>query len=302
MSENDEAMIEHMSSIVHVEKRSFSFKDFLSFKVNDKLYTLQHGTIRNKFSKLLQKGEIEIVYNSGIAFYTLKGVPVGKKITPNGIGISSDHPYYRLIQDLVLDKYAIHNIHLNFKVNYIWSIFSNNSSFKMNYQSKDIKLAEWIFDNDTFVSVTVHKTDTVTVIIRCSYRPFTLDMLGIIDFTNILAKIEDRISQLIFANSDHKMKDSIQKLKVQALSSSCPSYKNWIVSMWHFGADSRVTYSGKTFSIKWEIAENIINQIYSKEFRNGKSRRIRLERQEYPHKKILEAIEQKLDPNNATLN
>src|SRR5215216_3040987 len=130
MSEKDQAMIEHMSYIVHIEKRPFCFKDFLSFTVNDKLHTLTPGTIRNKFSELHKKEEIELVYNSGIAFYTLKGVPVGKQITPNGIGISSDHPFYRFIQDLILDKYAIHNIHLKFKVNNIWSIFSNNSCFK----------------------------------------------------------------------------------------------------------------------------------------------------------------------------
>ena len=68
MSELSDAMLEHMAYIVHVEKRPFSYKDFISFQVNGKNYTMDHGTIRNYFYKLKKHGELEFEYNSRIAY------------------------------------------------------------------------------------------------------------------------------------------------------------------------------------------------------------------------------------------
>ena len=288
MSEIYDAMMEYMAYIVYIEKRPFYSKDFLSFTVNDKDYKMAYGTIRNYFCKLKKDSKIELVYNSGTAYYTLKDISVGKQITPNHIGISYNHPFYRLIQDLPLDNVSIHNIHLKFEVTDIWSMFSNRPHFEMNPQSKDIKLAEWRFDKDVFVTVTVHRTNTVTVIIGCSLRPFALNFLGLSDFVELLTRIEERLSNLPYRILGQSERDSIGHLTF-----TVPSYKNWIVKMWHIGIDSKVTYSGETFSVKWEIAQNVIVQIYSKKFRNGK-RRIRMERQEYPNKEILDVVEEKL--------
>jgi hypothetical protein len=72
LTELDDAMLEHMAYIVHIEKRPFSFKDFCRFEVKDKEYKMSHGTFRNKISKLIKKGIVKLEYNSHIAFYTLK--------------------------------------------------------------------------------------------------------------------------------------------------------------------------------------------------------------------------------------
>lgn len=80
-----------------------------------------------------------------------------------------------------------------------------------------------------------------------------------------------------------------------------PKYKQWIVNMWHFNADSKTEYTGEKFSIKWEIAQNIIIQVYSKKFKNKKTR-IRIEKQEYPRKALLHIIEEKLSSNNDKLD
>ena len=47
--------LEHMAVIVFIEKRTFSYKDFLSFEYNSKEYKFEHGTIRNIFSKQNKK-------------------------------------------------------------------------------------------------------------------------------------------------------------------------------------------------------------------------------------------------------
>ncbi len=55
LTELDDAMLEHMTYIVFVERRPFSFKDFFRFEVNGKEYKMEHGTFRNKISKLNKK-------------------------------------------------------------------------------------------------------------------------------------------------------------------------------------------------------------------------------------------------------
>jgi hypothetical protein len=291
MTEIYDAMIEHIGNIVHIEKRPFCYKDFISFTVNDKNYTMTHGTIRNYFFKLKKDEEIELVYNSGIAYYTLKGISVGKSITPNHMGIAYSHPFYRFIQDLPLGKKSIHDIHLRFSLPDLWLTFSSNTSFNVNQYSKDIKIASWKFDGGLVDSkVIIHRTDTVSVIIGCSFRPFPLDIPGIIHLSNILTSIEERIDRLIDDNLSKKdlfIKDNPRPNLI------VPNHNEWIITMWHFGFDSLIEFSGEKFCIKWETAENMLIQIYSKSFKDNKSK-IRLERHECPNKTFIEAIEQKL--------
>jgi hypothetical protein len=71
--------------------------------------------------------------------------------------------------------------------------------------------------------------------------------------------------------------------------------------MWHFNADSKTEYTGEKLSIKWEIAQNVIIQVYSKIFKNKKTR-IRIEKQKYPRKAVLHIIEEKLSSNNDKLD
>jgi hypothetical protein len=193
---------------------------------------------------------------------------------------------------------------LKFKSKDIWSIFSfsSNPTFKLNSISKDIRLGRWkIIDNSNntyiIVLVTVHRTNTVSVIIGCSYNPFPLDIPGIIDLSNVLTIIEERINTLIHATvNDVIFNNTIGELPQLII----PSYKEWIVCQWHFGADCLVEYSGEKFCMKWKTAEKIMIQAYSKVFKNKKSR-IRLERHESPNKRFLEAIEEKLYNNNSWL-
>jgi len=67
----------------------------------------------------------------------------------------------------------------------------------------------------------------------------------------------------------------------------------WIVTMWHFGADALTQYTGERFCISWKVAKGILVRVYSKKF-GGKKFTIRLEKQEYPRKPLVEVIQEKL--------
>ena len=158
MTELDDAMLEHMAYIVLVERRPFSFQDFLDLTVNGKEYKMEDGTFRNKISKLNKRGTVELLFNSHVAFYTLKGHKLGKSAIThdhtgvtnsyNSSGMSSssnstsitNHNYksgngylYESIISLPLEHNSIHDIRLNFKAKGIWSMLYNH--YNNNYLS-----------------------------------------------------------------------------------------------------------------------------------------------------------------------
>ena len=131
MTERDDAMQEHMAYLVFIEHRPFSYLDFLSFKVNGVQYNMSHGIFRNKISKLIGADKVELVCNSGLGFYSLKGIQVQKKLmTPNHMGVvssvtavtgvinptSTPLSICNIIKELPLNNNSLHDIHLKFQV------------------------------------------------------------------------------------------------------------------------------------------------------------------------------------------
>ena len=279
-------MQEHMASIVFSEGRPFSFKDFLHFTVDGKIYKMAPGTFRNKVLALKKNGEVELDYNSGIAFYTLIGHRFGKPMTPNHTVVHHNDPTYNMLQNLPVDKHSIHDIRLRFNVPGIWTLLSNNQHFNRNEKSQDIAIPSWI-RNNVIVRIFIHKTDTVSVILGCSLHPIPLDFNGIIRFFNLLVRIEERL-QSILNNST--------PINSNKKYNSIPDYRKWVVTMWHFGRDASVEYAGERFCISVERLQHILTRIYVKDF-NGKNR-IRVERQEYPKKTLIDAIDEKLGVTN----
>ena len=348
MTELDDVMLEHMAYIVYLEKRPFSFKDFCRFEVNDKEYRITHGTFRNKISKLNKKGIVEVVYNSQIAFYTLKVNRFGKSAithdhtggtinynsssnnrrwsntssststTTNYNHRSGNGYLYDLITNLPLDHKSIHDIRLKFKVEGIWSMlynyYNNNKNkqsnpieLSMNIHNKDILFATWEVNNDILIRVIVHKTDNISVIVACSLRPIPITFDGISKFTEILTRTEERISNMIQniyekgyydeSNDSLNPENTITSTTATAATTiSIPHYNTWIVTMWHFGADSMLQCYGEKFSITVEDGRNVLFRVYTKQ-REPNDTRIRIERQEYPRKSIIDAINEKLDKN-----
>ena len=186
-------MEERMASIVLSERKPFCYFDFLRFEVAGFEYRMTHGTFRNKISKLMENGEVEVSYHSVQTFYTLKGHKFGKPMTPYHMGVSPHNSFYQMIKDLPLDRNSLHDIRLWFKVPGIWSLLSSNSEYRINPRSKDIRLPG-INENDLFIEVTVHRPDTVSIVVGCSYTPIAVDVSGIIRLTNALTIVRERLS------------------------------------------------------------------------------------------------------------
>jgi hypothetical protein len=296
-------MIIHIYHLVHDEQRPFSYLDFMKFEVDGLEFKMTHGTFRNNVSSLMKEGLVEVSYKSHITFYTLKGVKFGiaRRIamtddhmvvtTPYTTHQLSSNPVYRIIKDLPIEKNSVHDIRLKFKVPEIYHVIVSQTAHSLLYGcvtnpiSKDISLRVWQIENLN-VKVVIHKTDTVSVIIGCSYSPIAVDVAGIIRLTNALSVVRERLSTLV--SHDYDNSSDVSKI---------PDCMKWMVTMWHFGADSSVEYTGKRFSATWGIAQDALIRVYSKTMKDHK-RRIRLERQEYPKTTLALALEQKINHNN----
>lgn len=307
MSELDEVMKEHMAYIVLSENRPFCVRDFLRFEVDGKEYRMTAGTFRNKISGLRKSGDVEDDYSSVTAFYTLKGYRFGKSMTPTHTGgksLSND-PFARMIQSLPMDNNALHDIRLRFEVKGIWKyLFTYHSELSIRQSSNDILIPTWNFD-DLLVRVTVHRTDTVSISVGCALAPVVVDVNGVIRLSVALARVEERLNELLknaaadkagrHPNPTNAIVDDIANGKIgQQQRSQVPDHRQWIVTMWHFGADSLTEYSRAMFHMSWEVGRNSLVRAYTKIMRDRKTR-IRLELQEYPNKTISEAIEEKLN-------
>ena len=322
MSELDDAMQEYMAYLVFVQHRPFSYLDFLSFKVNGVEYNMSHGTFRNKISKLIATDKAELVCNSGLGFYSLKDIQVQKKLmTPNHTEVLQCHchchrnhpakenvihnavttystpPIYDIIENLPLDKNSLHDIHMRFEVPNIWTILSSSSladnsqqqhlRLEINSVSKDIVLPSWKI-KDLNIKVTVHRTNTVSVVVGCSHAPIALDINGVIRLSNALTRVEERLSRLVHDCSSKGINGDEYE------SSAISEHTQWVVTMWHFGADSSIEYTGEKFSASWEVGENALIRAYSKDSGRDDKTRIRLERQEYPGKSLADAVMDRL--------
>ena len=215
-------------------------------------------------------------------------------MTPYHTGVPSSSvdncSIYRLIQNLPIGRNALHDIHLRFNVEGIWPVLS--TTFKIDSFSKDIRLPEWEI-RDLSVKTTVHRTDTVSVVVGGSYHPIAVDFNGIIRLSNALTSVEERLS-----NSIQESRTSTGKQDDDRV---VPDHMGWIVTMWHFGVDGVTEYTGEKFSCTWEVGQNALIRAYTKDFRNGNTR-IRLERQEYPRKSLAYAIEEKLNSTRTSPN
>jgi len=296
-----------MTCIVHKEHRPFSYVDFIHFEMEGKEYAMTHGTFRNKISELREKGKVELAYNSGIAFFSLSGVRFGKYrtrlMTPTHIGVVlshvqhrvpniKKHPLYKCVKHHPFDKAAVHDLQLKFTAIGLWSILSwhsdnnNTSTLQIEPFSKDIHLQKRVI-NDLAIQVTIHHTDTVTVVIGCSFAPIIVDVYGVIRLSEALAKIEDELNTMIKQHAT----DTNSNIEI-------PNHMSWTVTRWDFGIDGLVTYTGKEFFFSWYTSQNVLLVFYTKQW--GENNRIRAEIQEFPNKPLGKALWERLNPRKGS--
>jgi hypothetical protein len=281
----DYPMKMHMQKLVRIVQRPFCYRDFLDFEVDGEKYSMTHGTFRNKISQYVRNGYAQLEYYSGPAFYSLKGFNFanpGRKVTDNHT-VVPQLSSVSFIDNLPSERHSVHDIHLRFKTEGIWStIRRTHPELIPNEVSKDISLSpSQTYDMEA--KTVVHHSDTVSVIVSCSMKPVVVDHEGLIRLSNILTSVEERLLALV-AGCPHAISPLPQIL--------IPNHSSWIVTMWHFGTDSLSEYAGEKFEMTWEIGEHALLRIYTKDMKDGI--RIRRERQEYPGVRLDAAIHEKL--------
>jgi hypothetical protein len=163
----------------------------------------------------------------------------------------------------------------------------------------DIRFQIWEI-NGLRIRVTIHKTDTITVVIGCSSNPISLDANGVARLTDLLSVVENRLSGIVQRSHTEKDPLPIEAFnhldKIPTLICTIPSHSQWTVTLWHFNADSLFEYAGEIFSITVETFQNVLIRAYTKSMKDGMTR-IRLERQECPNATIADLIEQRINQN-----
>lgn len=315
MTELDEAMKKHMTSIVTFQHRPYSFLDFLYFRVDGKYYYMSHGTFRNKISRLKKSGLVELECNSVPRFYTLKGVNFGRKkamtraMTLDHTGDTPvisviNNSLYNTIQNLPPDQKALHDIHMKFQVPDIWKIISLSGKYTINPSNKDISLP-LIASNNLKLRITVHRTDTVTVVAACSNAPIVINEAGIIRFYIALTRIEERLSRIV-DECGSNLEGGYESIPI-------PEHDSWTVTMWHVGTDDsnyKEFVSGNGCATWQDSHRDVLCREYVRKNKHNKNAYNfrtrqnndsivlttirRKEIQEYPKKTLSEAIQEKL--------
>ena len=288
------AMKLKIKEIVLVQDRPFSFLDFAEFEVSGQPFKMSHGTFRNYISILKKAGKVKLYSSSKPAFYTIPGKKFNKAMTHTHAGVLhsiiperllKDTPIYRWLKNKPVKKQALHDIRLTFKAAGIWNAFSNLYADKVNPANKDIQLPTLTFFNYIDVIVTIHHTNTVTVAIACSLRPIAIDAKDMFQLFEALTRTE-----IYIANSMDKSRHN------SAISAAhIPSYRSWIVKLWHFGIDTLDAYGKEGFHVTFEEGISDVYRIYTK--RKGSKDIVRVEHQEYPNQAFADAAVRKLFPD-----
>lgn len=125
-------------------------------------------------------------------------------------------------------------------------------SLKLFYAST-ISISTWQI-NDLLVRAVVHKSDTVSVSVACSLAPVAVDIKGLIRLSNALTRVEERLAILLTDIGDGEgYRDSCPDFSVprntkDSQRPKIPNHQLWVVTMWHFGVDSLVEYTGDKFA------------------------------------------------------
>src|SRR5438128_5064123 len=105
----------------------------------------------------------------------------------------------------------------------------------------------------------VHHTNTVTVVIGCSYAPIIVDEYGVIRLSEALATIEEELSVLIERCHDDGSGSCNSDIDI-------PNHMSWIVTRWDFGVDGLITYTGKHFFFSWGSSQSVLVVFYIKQW------------------------------------
>lgn len=277
-SELQDAVLEVLAFMVLSEGRPASYMDFVPcFEAQGKVYHIAHGTFHNIMAKMMKNGDIIPCYTSQMTFYSLPGHPFSRNaVTHYPRGVSRD--LLDRVRRLAFQERAIHDIHLTFTSHSLWGLVAATGRYTQRAVSKDIAIDEYRIGL-AVVKVTLHHSDSVSVVISCSDNPIPLDAQGVLQFSEILIRTEERVSQVIRACCE-------------ALSIKNPpaiqGYRDWVITMWHFGRDSLTECTGKMYNVTWQVGMNTFHA-YAKKFAGAKVRH-RVEIEETPRQPVQDVL------------
>ena len=271
-------MLKHMREIVNEEFRPCSFLDFLNFTVDNKSYILSYGSIRNKFSKLVRENKIEFCYKDKISFYSLPGKRFDKDrlMTVDNTDILENindlrslkkaikqHPIYKLIQYKSFGRTHIHDLHFIFKSVGLWKYLVTIDYFKKRMNSKKtISFGYFKIEKYLVINVRVQGTDTVNVTVNCSTNPIKSDPNGIMQLTEALTRVEERLTAIVNDPNNKTFNAEYNPSKIKI-----PNKDDWKIVLWHLNRDSLTEYSEEKFHCTWKVAKNLFIRVYSKELK-----------------------------------
>jgi hypothetical protein len=266
-----DALLKRLKYINEVEYRPACYKDFEEFEVDGKLYRLKSGTLRNKFSVLINEGRIERYYNSRASFFVKKGVRFGKQRAIQDMTELSISQLSEAIQLLPKESKGLHDIHTSFQVLDIWQLLSESRRFKVNEHNKGILLSPINIDG-LKITANIHHTDTVTVTVACSRNPVSTkidDVNGIVRLAAALGRTQERIQRII-DECGQSLPGGYETIPI-------PDSNAWMITMVHFAVDTP-NYNEVKTCIAWKDAQGVLLREYNKK----KEGTLRKERQVYP--------------------
>jgi hypothetical protein len=170
------------------ERRPFSFKDF-----EDKM---AYSTFRKNISLLMRKGLIIAAIKSKPRFYWVTDVPMPNALWATnvgmGVGVRSRAALglLELLERLPVGQRCVHDLRILFKVKGVYDALKCSSVVeRVLPRSEDLQLRAIRLGPNRFARVTVHKNDSVSVVIASSLNPYPLSDEGIADLWSDFGKV-----------------------------------------------------------------------------------------------------------------
>ncbi|MGA7369279.1 MAG: hypothetical protein WBX01_09125 [Nitrososphaeraceae archaeon] len=289
MSKLDDAFLKHFEYLNKVEGKPVCYKDFEYFVVDGKIYRMMHGTFRNKISDLIRNGVVELCYNSKVAFYVLKGIRFGKHNKAAAFDRSNEQrPYchtcrschgadddddddcpvnnlFEAIDSLPKENNGLHNFHLKFETQDIYTILSESRKYPIDPKNKGIKLRPFNFSNLRIV-LSIYPTNTCSVTVACSENPvyrYIDDFEGVIRLATSLARTQERLQRIV-DEAGSALPGGYEQILI-------PDIDRWMVTMCHFATDSPNCKEAK-YCITWKDGQRVLYRVYSKKLKRNKGR------------------------------
>lgn len=261
----------------------FSYLDF-----KDKY---AHGTIRNTFSSLRNKGLIRLYCRSCVAFYVLSsGKPketpekmtLHHRVGRGGVrGVKID--FGSFLDSLGWeDVCRVHDVCLVFVVDGLYELFFRYGVGHVVKGSRDIWFGDFVWSRGRVLKVFLHCGGKITCYLKCSECPVEVSLDGLVGLSSFLGGVRVRIvNAAVSVDSDFD-------------EGLIPDVPDWIVSQWHYGRNGAREISGPAFNVTFTTWFGELARIYMRH--SSKLLKPRLEIHEKPRKTLPVAFAEKIDP------